>query len=214
MLRGRSDLEVVAEAADGREAIALCRSLRPDLVLMDVRMPEMDGITATRAIRREFPHIIVLMLTAVEDPNYLSEALKVGAAGYVLKYASRQEVIDAIQGVLSGESPINQQLATQFLMRLHDRQAPEEDLTSHALPSGRPPEELSERSLLLGSLTPKELEVLRLIAKGQTNQQIADNLFISVTTVKKHVQHIISKLGVSDRTQAVILAMELDLLGE
>lgn len=214
MLIGHSDLEVVAEAADGQEAIEFCRRFEPELVLMDVRMPKMDGITATRAIKREFPHIIVLMLTAVEDPKHLSEALKAGAAGYVLKYASKQEVVDAIRGVLSGESSIDQWLATQLLMHLHTQEAPEEDLTAYTLPSGRPPEKLPERSLPLGSLTPKELEVLRLIAKGQTNQQIADNLYISVTTVKKHVHRVLSKLEVSDRTQAAILAMELGLLSD
>ena len=212
MLMEQSDFEVVAEAADGREAIELCRRLRPELVLLDVRMPEMDGITATREIKQEFPRTIVLILTALEDADHLSEALEAGAAGYVLKYASKQEVIAAIRGVLSGESPINQKLGTQLLMRLYNQEArEEEDLADHAPPSRRPLEERPERALL-GSLTPRELEVLRLVAKGQTNQQIADNLFISLPTVKKHVQRVISKLEVSDRTQAAVLAMELGVL--
>ncbi len=215
MLGGQADLEVVAEAADGQQALELCRRFEPDLVLMDVRMPKMDGLEATRRIKGEFPRTIVLMLTAIEDPKYLSEALKAGAAGYVLKDASKQEVIDAIQKVLSGESPIDQRLATQLLMRLHDQEAQDEEVAGHAsaAPSGRALEEDErERSLFLGTLTPREIGVLRLLARGQTNQQIADDLFISLTTVKKHVQHIIKKLGVSDRTQAAILAMELGLL--
>lgn len=211
MLRGRSDLEVVAEAADGQEALELCRRFEPDLVLMDVRMPRMDGITATRRIKREFPRTIVLMLTAHEDPKYLSEALGAGAAGYVLKYASKQEVIDAVQKVLSSESPIDQRLAAQLLMRLYNREARhEEELAGPAAPpSGRPLErEEQEYSLLLRTLTPRELEVLRLVARGQTNQQIADDLFISTSTVKNHVHRIIAKLGVSDRLQAAALAIK------
>ena len=214
MLEGKPDLVVVGEAEDGREALELCRSLGPELVLMDVRMPNMDGIAATRAIKRERPRTIVLMLTAVENPHLLAEALKAGAAGYVLKDAGKQEVIESIRGVLRGESPINQKLATQLLLRLYKEETQEEDVAGHARPEARPQEERPERSLLLGSLTPKEMEVLRLVAKGRTNQQIADELFISVTTVKKHVQRIISKLGVSDRTQAAILAMKLGLLVE
>src|SRR3989337_206324 len=133
MLRGQSDLEVVAEAENGREAVEVCRRFEPDLVLMDVRMPEMDGLEATHQIKRRFPRIIVLMLTALEDPNYLSKALKAGAAGYVLKHVDPPQLIDAIRKVLSGESLLDQKLGSELLMRLHDQEAPEEDLTDHAL---------------------------------------------------------------------------------
>ena len=205
---GSADLDVVGEAVDGREAVELCRRLEPDLVLMDVYMPEMDGITATRAIKREFPRTIVLMLTAFEDPEYLWEALKAGAAGYILKHASREEVIGAIQGVLSGESPINRKLGTQLLLRLYNQVQEEADSAGSVPPTAGSLEEPPGRTLL-GSLTLKELEILWLIAKGQTDQQIAEDLFISASTVKKHVQRIISKLEVSDRTQAAVVASGL-----
>jgi DNA-binding NarL/FixJ family response regulator len=208
MLESEPNLEVVGEAENGREALELCRLHRPEVVLMDVRMPEMDGLAATRAIKQEFPYAIVMILTSFEDPDYLSEAIEAGAAGYVLKDASQPQMIDALRGVLSGESPINPRLGAQLLLRLHGRIHEEERVDQS--PTGRPPEDGPERALL-ESLSPRELEVLRLIAKGQTNQQIAQNLFISIYTVKKHVQRIITKLGVSDRTQAAVLSVRLGL---
>ena len=107
MLSGQPDLEVVGEAVDGQEALEMCRRLRPDLVLTDIRMPRMDGLTATRAIKQEFPHTIVLVLTALEETNRLSEAVMGGAGGYVLKYESKQKILEAIRSVLSGESVLN-----------------------------------------------------------------------------------------------------------
>jgi DNA-binding NarL/FixJ family response regulator len=199
VLDAQPDLEVVGEAGDGREAVELCRSLRPELVLMDVRMPKMDGLEATRQIKREFPRTIMLVLTALEEPNHLSGALKAGAAGYVLKSAPVAQIIGAVRKVLAGESPLDQEVAARLLMRL-SQQEPEEK----EAPNGRLP----------GSLSPREIEVLRLTARGRTNQQIAHELLISVSTVKKHVQSIISKLGVSDRTQAAVRAVELGVLAE
>ena len=200
MLDAHPDLEVVGEAADGQEAAELCHRLQPALVLMDVWMPTMDGLEATRAIKAELPRTIVLVLTAMEEPNYLSEALKAGAAGYVLKSAPVAEIIAAVRKVLIGESPLDQEIATRLLMRLA-REAPKE-------------EDAQEETSLPGSLSPRETEVLRLTAQGRTNQQIAGALLISVSTVKKHVQSIISKLGVSDRTQAAVRAVELGVLAE
>jgi DNA-binding NarL/FixJ family response regulator len=211
LLNGRSDLEVVAEAQDGREALELCRRLLPDLVLMDIRMPRMDGLAATSAIKREFPHIIVLVITGSEDTNLLTEALRVGASGYVIKDATPQRMIDAIRRVLRGESPLNQEIAMRLLMKLIDEEQNRE--TVNLAHSERHPEE-GPSSALLESLTPREAEVLQLIARGQTNHEIARNLLISVSTVKKHVQHVIAKLEVSDRTQAAIRAIELGLLRE
>jgi DNA-binding NarL/FixJ family response regulator len=190
------DLEAVAEATDGLEALELCRRFQPELVLMDVLMPKMDGLEATRQIKREFPRTSVLMLTALEDPDYLSEALKAGAAGYVRKGATTQETLEAVRKVLEGESSLDQELATQLLKRLMEDPKPE--------PNG-----IANGDSLLGLLSARESEVLGLVSRGYTNQQIARKLLISVSTVKKHVRSVICKLGVSDRTQAAVCAVEL-----
>ena len=193
------DLEAVAEATNGLEAVELCRMFQPELVLMDVLMPKLDGLEATRQIKRELPHTSVLVLTAVEDPIYLSEALKAGAAGYVQKGATTQEIIGAVRKVLEGESSLDQELATQLLRRLVEDPKPEQN--------GRAKGESS-----LELLSAREREVLGLVARGYTNQQIARSLLISLSTVKKHVRSAISKFGVSDRTQAAVRAVELGVL--
>ena len=199
-LDAQPDLEVVGEASDGQEVVKLCRRLRPDLVLMDVRMPRMDGLEATRVIKKDFPRTIVLVLTASNWPYDLSEALKAGAAGYVLKGAPIPEIIDAVHKVKVGEFPLNQEVATRLLMQLVE-EVPKEERTHKE-------ESLPE------SLTPREADVLRLMARGRTNQQIAHDLLISVSTAKKHVRSVISTLGVSDRTQAAVRAVELGMLAE
>ena len=199
MLGTQADLEVVGEAADGQQAVELCRCLYPDLVLMDVRMPKMDGLEATRKIKRELPRTIVLVLTASDYPHDLSEALKAGAAGYILKAAPTTQTLEAIRKVLAGESPFDQEVSTRLLMQL-GKQAPRKE---------RPQKEESLR----GTLTPREIKVLTLIARGYTNQKIAHALGISASTVKKHLRGVISKLGVSDRTQAAVRAVELGVLG-
>ena len=203
MLEDEPGLEVVGEAANGREALELCRSLRPDLVLMDVRMPEMDGLEATRAIKQELPSTSVLMVTMHENPDYLLEALSAGAAGYVLKGASGDRLVNAIQRTLKGESPLNQELAAQLLRRLSDKR--QEEAKPHPRPQGRE-EQLAEE------LTPRETEVLGLLARGQSNPGIAQSLSISRATAKVHVERIIRKLEVSDRTQAAVRAIELGLI--
>ena len=204
MLESEPDLEVVGEATNGREALELCREVCPDLVLMDVRMPVMDGLEATRKIKRECPETSVLMVTTYESSDYLFEAIKAGAAGYVLKNVTKPRLSDAIRRTLGGESPLNQELAMEMLQRFA---VEEESLTER--PSK--PEEPSGQ-LLDELLTDRELEVLPLLASGLTNQEIAQRLVISPGTVKHHVRHIASKLGVSDRTQAAVRAVELGLL--
>lgn len=206
MLGYEEDLEVVGEARDGREAVELCRRLNPDLVLMDVRMPRMDGLEATRAIKAEQSTVSVLVVTTYDNPDYLLEAIKAGAAGYVLKDAPNRQMTDAIRRVLQGESPLNQGLATQVIRRLAGEaprpvQEPPSATESNAAGTPRLREELTLR----------EAEVLGLVTQGKTNQEIAEILFISKATVKVHVRRIIAKLGVSDRTQAVVRALELGL---
>jgi len=221
LLNGQEGLEVVGEAEDGLEGLEMCRRLRPDLVLMDVRMPRMDGVEATRAIKGELPRTVVLMLTALEDPQYMREALKAGAAGYVLKHASHQQIADSVRGTLAGESPLNSTVAMQLLLQLMKDEAltmkAEASTADGEMSTPSPSEkELSttEASPLLGLLTKREVEVLRLISLGQTNQEIARSLLLSVSTVKGHVRQIISKLGVSDRTQAAIMAVRAGLQHE
>jgi len=203
MLYGEPGLEVVGEAADGAEALELCRRLQPDLVLMDVRMPKMDGLAATRAIKEEFPRTSVVMVTMQEDPDYLFEAVIAGAAGYVLKGATPEQLTDAVRQVLDGEFLFNQRLTIDLLRTMAEREKP-----AAVPPSGV----TASEEFLSEPLTVRETEILRLLAQGQTNPQIARELVVSPGTVKNHVRHIIAKLGVSDRTQAAVRAMELGLL--
>ena len=232
MLAGEEGIEVVAEANDGKQALDLCREVRPDLVLMDVRMPVMDGLEATKRIKAEMPHTSVMMVTMHENPDYLFEAVKAGAAGYVLKDASGERLLGAVRRTLEGESPLNQELAMRLLTRLarersgeeregesggaaEERTREGEPLAHHSEASqagvqdaGPSASERSRAAEQIESLTPREVEVLKLLSQGQTNPQIAKELLVSRGTVKIHVQHIISKLGVSDRTQAAVRAIE------
>ncbi len=207
MLGYEEDLEVVGEARDGREAVELCRRLDPDLVLMDVRMPKMDGLEATRAIKAEHPSVSVLVVTTYDNPDYLLEAIKAGAAGYVLKDAPNRQLTNAIRRSLEGESPLNQELASQLIRRLAD----EATQAARQEPPPSAAEDGAAAQPLRAELTSRELEVLKLVARGKTNQEIAEGLFISKATAKVHVRHVIAKLGVSDRTQAVVRALELGL---
>jgi len=184
--------EVVGEASNGHEALQLCRRLQPDLALIDVRMPEMDGLATCRAIKQECPATSVILVTIYTNPEYLFEALKAGAAGYVLKDVSQRELIATVQKVLHGESILNQELMARLLQRLASETSAQEKSTPQ--------------------LSPREREVLQLLAKGQTNREIAHNSTVSVSTVKIHVEHILNKLGVSDRTQAAVRAIEMGLL--
>jgi DNA-binding NarL/FixJ family response regulator len=183
---------LVGEASNGLEALQLCRRLQPDLALIDVRMPEMDGLTTCRAIKQECPATSVILVTIYTNPEYLFEALKAGAAGYVLKDVSQRELITTLQKVLHGESILDQELMARLLRRLASETPAKEEL--------------------LPQLSPREREVLQLLIKGQTNREIAHNLTVSVSTVKIHVEHILAKLRVSDRTQAAVRAIEMGLL--
>jgi DNA-binding NarL/FixJ family response regulator len=191
LLTGERGLEVAGEAANGTEALALCRRVRPDLALVDVRMPDMDGLAVARAIKHESPGTTVILFTMYENADYLVEALKAGAAGYLLKGSSKREIVGTVRQVLAGESVLHSELVLQLLRRL----------------SGT-----ARESGAAQQLTRREHDVLSLIALGQTNRQIAETLSLTVSTVKTHVEHLIGKLSVSDRTQAAVRAIELGLV--
>ncbi len=198
LLEDAPDIEVVGEATNGREALLLCSRVHPDLVLMDVRMPEMDGLAATRELKQRYPQISVMMVTMHENPDYLLEALKAGAAGYVLKDGLRQEVVTAVRRVREGESSLDPELATRLLRRLATEDRGEARPAEGGLPSD--------------VLTPRELEVLGLVRQGRSNREVAEELYISRGTVKRHIENIMARLGVSDRTQAVVKALQLGIL--
>jgi two-component system, NarL family, response regulator LiaR len=205
MLSGEPDLEVVGEARDGAQAVELCRGLGPDVVLMDVSMPGADGIEATRAIKGEHPGVAVVMLTVHDSPDYLLEALRAGACGYVLKDAPRGAVLGAVRQARDGGAPLDPRLTARLARQLADegRGAPNRPAGTQNGRAGTATE----------PLTAREVEVLRLLARGRTNRQIARDLMFSVHTVKAHVRRILAKLGASDRTEAAVRAMELGLLG-
>lgn len=161
----------------------------------------MDGLAATRAIKSEGCATSILMLSTYENPDYLFEAVQAGASGYVIKDAGKRELIEAMLGALGGENPLNQRLAMQLLRRLVSEDKP-----------GSSPEPVKQPEPLREPLTPREVEVLRFLAQGQTNRQISQQLVVSPATVKVHVEHILAKLGVSDRTQAAVRASEAGLL--
>jgi two-component system, NarL family, response regulator LiaR len=210
MLTNEPDLQIVGEAKDGEEALNLCRRFRPELVLMDVRMPKMDGLEATRAIKEVSPQTAILMMSTYESQEYLVEAIKAGAAGYILKEATKGQLLSAVRKVLDGEPPLNEELAMQLLRKFVEQPPLNEGYADVPPSSGRPSGKRAGLSPL-EVLSPRELDVLRLIARGRTNQQIAKDLLVSVSTIKKHVHQIITKLGVSDRTQAAISAIQFDL---
>lgn len=194
VLAEEGGVDVVGEAADGLTAVALCRRLKPDLVLMDVNMPELDGLAATRIIKQDCPGTRVIIVTMHDDPDHLLEALKAGATGYLLKSAPWRDVTAAVRTVLDGESLLNPAVATALLSRL----AKEQTRAVSRAPTA--------------PLTARELDVLRLVVEGQTNREIGATLTISLATVKTHVERIIAKLEVSDRTQAAVRAIELHLI--
>jgi DNA-binding NarL/FixJ family response regulator len=204
ILSRQADMEVVGEAATGSEALRLCRSLIPDLVLMDVEMPEMDGLSATRQLKEELPTVSVLVLTAHDNTDYLLEAVQAGAAGFILKESALQQVASAVRTVMNGEPLLDQALAVQLLRQLSPQREAAESRGAEV------DEEL--RLKLQEALTERELEILDLLSTGMSNQQIAQRLFLSLSTVKTHVHRIISKLGVSDRTQAAVRAIRLGLV--
>ncbi|MFQ5344292.1 MAG: response regulator [Anaerolineae bacterium] len=186
------DLTVVGTAANGREALALVAEQSPDVVLMDVRMPGMNGVAATREIRARYPHTRVIVLTTFDHDEYVFESLRAGASGYLLKNANPDRLAAAIRAVHAGDSILDPAVTQKVIQR-----------ATH--PEGEEPA-LTER------LTPREREVLRLMAEGATNAEIAARLWLAEGTVKNHVSHILGKLRARDRAHAVRLAVEWGLL--
>jgi DNA-binding NarL/FixJ family response regulator len=192
MLDREEDLEVVAEAGDGEEAVRLASEQNLDIVIMDIALPKLNGIEATKQIKEISPGTAVLVLTAYDDDEYVFALLEAGAAGYLLKDVSTDELVEAIRAVQAGESMLHPAIARKVVNRFSCVEEGEE----------APFEELTER----------EIEVLQLAGKGITNREIADSLSISHRTVQAHLSHIFNKLGVGSRTEAVVYALRKGLL--
>ena len=193
LMKTREDLvEVIGEAETGEEAIKLTEQLHPDVVLMDIYMPEMDGLQAAKIIHDRFPKVAIVMLTSSERDGHLYEAVKIGVSGYLLKSLDATELFDLLAGVSKGEPAMTRAMAGKFLKAVATRMADEEKGEE--------------------ALTERELFVLRLVASGASNQEIADKLSISVNTVKSHLKSILSKLQLENRTQAATYALQHGLV--
>ncbi len=203
LLELEDDLEIAGEAGDGLEALDQYAQLEPDVVLMDVRMPRLDGVEATRRLRLRDPQARVIILTTFDDDEYVFEGLRAGALGYLLKDVSGEELSDAIRTVASGGALIQPSIARKVLTEF-SRLSPS---VSHPAGTGDEAEEPPG-----GPLSEREVEVLRLLAHGLTNRQIAERLYLAEGTVKNYVSGVLQKLGVQDRTQAALRARELGLL--
>ena len=196
LLASRGTVEVVGEAQDGSEALEAARRLRPDIVLMDVHMPKVDGIQATRMIAAELPQVKVVMLTVSDQDKDLFEAVKSGAHGYLLKNLEPEELFDYLDGISRGEAPISRTMAAKIL-------------NEFASQAGKA--RASEASEPSEVLTPREREVLKLVASGATNKEIATALTLTENTVKNHLRNILEKLHLENRTQAAAYALKKGL---
>lgn len=196
ILESEPDVAVVCEASDGAEALAMIAEHEPDVVLMDVRMPGMDGIAATREVIAASPDARIVILTTFDDDEYLYGALRAGASGFLLKSADGDTLVDAVRVVAGGEALLAPAVTRRVIEKF--AAAPDEAALAPHEPD----------AAAIGDLSERELEVLQLMARGLSNQEIAKELFVSNTTVKTHVSHILTKLGVRDRVQAVVEAYE------
>ncbi|THE12099.1 response regulator transcription factor [Bacillus timonensis] len=189
-LRTQKGFEIVGEAANGIEAVELVKSLKPDLVLMDLVMPEMDGIEATRIIKKEIPKIRIMMLTSFSDQDHVIPALEAGASGYQLKDIEPDDLVTSIKKIMSGENQLHPKATSHLLANLNKSQVKN----------------------ALEELTNRELDVLKEIAKGKSNKEIASSLYITEKTVKTHVSNLLGKLDLTDRTQAALYAVKNKLV--
>jgi len=191
-LRTQKGLEIIGEAANGKEAVERAKSLKPDLILMDLVMPEMDGIQATRIIKKEQPEIKIMMLTSFSDQDHVIPALEAGASGFQLKDIQPDELVVSINKIMSGENQLHPTATSHLLANLSNKSKQEKNL--------------------LEELTKRELDVLKEIAKGKSNKEIAASLFITEKTVKTHVSNLLAKLELADRTQAALYAVKNKLV--
>lgn len=196
VLESEPDIEVVAEAQDGAEVIAKTEEFVPDVVLMDVRMPKLNGIEAARAIREMVPSVKIVMLTVSDEEDDLFDAIKAGANGYLLKEISIEEVADAIRSVTTGQSLLSPSMASKLLNEFNALAKQADEKPRLAAPR----------------LTTRELEVLKLVAQGMSNRDVAEQLFIAENTVKNHVRNILEKLQLHSRMEAVVYAVREKLL--
>ena len=192
ILESEADITVCGEAADGSEAVGLAATTEPDIILMDIRMPGLDGISAARSVLDQCPNVRVVILTTFDDDEHVYEALRMGASGFLLKSADGDTLVNAVRLVAAGEAMLAPEVTRRVIAQFS------------ATASGRMPTPADA----IGDLSDRELEVLRLMARGLSNTEIASELFVSGTTVKTHVSHILTKLGVRDRVQAVVEAYE------
>lgn len=194
LLEQEPEIEVIAEAANGFEALSLCRDNQPDVVLMDVQMPEMDGVECTRQLIKTYPKIGVIILTTFDDDDYIFDGLRAGARGYLLKDVSSKDLAAAVRTVAGGDALIQPSISRRVI-------------SEFARLSGR-----TSSPKLVETLTPRELDVLQALADGLSNLEIAQKLVITEGTVKNHVSSLLAKLQVRDRTQAVLKAQKLNLI--
>lgn len=190
-LRTQKDLEIIGEAANGKEAVELAKSLQPDIILMDLVMPEMDGIQATKIIKQEQPAIKIMMLTSFSDQDHVIPALEAGASGFQLKDIQPDELVTSIKKIIGGENQLHPKATSHLLANLSNKNKQEKNLHEE--------------------LTKREVDVLKEIAKGKSNKEIAASLFITEKTVKTHVSNLLAKLELADRTQAALYAVKNQL---
>ncbi len=195
LLAPRQDMQVVGEAGDGLEAIEAARRLMPDVILMDIGMPNCDGLAATRCIKREMPHVKIIMLTVSDDDQHLFEAIKCGAQGYLLKNLEPDQLHNMLESISRGEAPLSGVIAARIL----------KEFTQSDAGTVRDAE-------IVDQLTPREIEILELVVDGKTNREIASALVISENTVKIHLRNILEKLHLQNRIQAAVYAVRQGLI--
>jgi len=190
----QKDMEVVGEAADGEEAVEMASRLKPDVLVMDIMMPKVDGLEATRRIKRLVPNVAILILTAYDDDSYVLGLLEAGAAGYLMKSARGQDLVEAVRSIKAGESVLHPRIIEKLLRRA---------VTGSVK---------VEEKKVVEPLTAREKEMLRLVAAGMSNKEIADKLCLSVRTVKAHLSNIFNKMNVASRSEALVMALRLGII--